>query len=77
MAACQFAITLAYALKFPFACNQNVRFLAHAFVPLAGLFGLGAGHLWIGCGWYGRGALGIVVVVFMAGLADFYARLFL
>ncbi len=77
LAACQFAITLAYALKFPYACNQNVRFFAQAYVPFAGLFGLGAGHLWRQWGCYGRSALIIIVTVFVVGLVDFYARLLL
>jgi hypothetical protein len=77
LAACQFVITVLYALKFPYSCNQNARFFAQAFVPFAGLFGIGAGRLWNQSGRFGRVALVIIAAVVMAGLADFYFQLLL
>lgn len=75
LAICQTALTVAYALKFPYACNQNMRFFAQAFVPFAGLFGLGVGRLWHATKWYGRAGVLLIGATFLTGLADFYARL--
>lgn len=74
LALCQTAITVAYAVEYPFACNQNMRFFAQAFAPLAGLFGLGVGRLWTVADWYSRLVLLLIMVVFLMGVADFYAR---
>ncbi len=75
LAGCQAAITVSYAIKFPYACNQNVRFFAQAFVPFSGLFGFGVGRLWSGFGGSGRVVLLSISAVFLVGLADFYLRL--
>lgn len=72
MVCSQAAITTLYAVQFPFACNQNMRFLAPAFVPLAGLFGFGAGHFWTRAGLAGRVAFVVMAGAFVVGLADFY-----
>lgn len=71
---CHTAITVAYAVQFPFACNQNMRFFAQVFVPFACLFGLGAGHFCQRGGWAGRGALGIQALAALLGLGEFYLR---
>jgi hypothetical protein len=71
---CQTAITTTYAIQFPFACNQNMRFFAQAFVPLCCLCGLGLGHFWHGAGWVGRCAVSVVAGALLLGLADFYMR---
>ncbi|HEV2391383.1 MAG TPA: hypothetical protein VG146_03370 [Verrucomicrobiae bacterium] len=75
LAGCQTAITVAYALQFPFACNQNVRFFAQAFVPFACLFGLGGGHFWQRAGWAGRGALAVIALAALLGLGEVYSRM--
>jgi hypothetical protein len=75
LAVCQTAITVAYAIEYPYACNQNMRFFAQAFVPFAGLLGLGVGRWWSGGRWWGRAALGLVMGAFLAGVADLYARI--
>lgn len=72
LAGCQTLITVTYAVQFPFACNQNMRFFAPAFVSLCGLFGLGLGHFWQGGGWLARAALAVMLTAFLLGLADFY-----
>ena len=72
LVACQFAITMTYAVQFPFACNQNMRFFAPAFVPLCGLFGLGLAHFWERGGQLARGALAVMLTAFVLGLTDFY-----
>jgi hypothetical protein len=72
LAFCQTLITVAYVVQFPFSCNQNMRFFAPAFVPLCGLFGLGAGHFWQRGGWLARGALMVMLGAFLLGLTDFY-----
>ncbi len=73
---CQLAITMAYALEYPFACNQNMRFFAQALAPLAGLFGMGVGRLWRVGRWHGRLAVALIMGAFLTGAADFYARVF-
>lgn len=75
LAGCQVALVADYAMQYPFACNQNVRFLAQAFVPFAVLFGLGASHFWERGGWKGRSALAVTAGAFGLGLAQFYWRL--
>ena len=77
LAGCQAAIITAYAFQYPFACNQNMRFFAQAFVPLCCLSGLGLGHVWHGAGWVGRCAVSAVAGAFLLGLADFYSRVLL
>ena len=72
LAGCQTILTVAYTVRFPFACNQDMRFFAQAFVPLSCLFGLGLGHFWHDAGRLGRSALCVVLAVFLLGLADFY-----
>ncbi len=74
LAGCQTAITTTYAMQFPFACNQNMRFFAQAFVPLCCLCGLGLGHFWHGAGWVGRCSVSAVAGAFLLGLTDFYMR---
>jgi hypothetical protein len=74
---CQLLLTVAYAIKYSYACNQNMRFYAQAFVPLAGLFGLGVGRLWLGCGRCGRAVVLVTAAACLVGLADLYFRLFL
>jgi len=59
-------------VRFPYACNQNLRFFAPAFVPFCGLFGLGLDHFWERGGGMARGALAVILVAFLLGLADFY-----
>jgi hypothetical protein len=75
LAGFQAAITLAYVIKFPYSCNQNMRFLAQAFVPFACLLGLGFGHFWHGAGRAGRGLAVVLCGVFLTGLCDFYFHL--
>lgn len=75
LAGCQTAITVAYAVQFPFACNQNMRFFAQAFVPFSCLCGFGAGNIWHHAGWLGRATLTIISGVFLLGLAEFYLRI--
>ena len=77
LAGCQAAIITAYAFQYPFACNQNMRFFAQAFVPLCCLSGLGLGRFWHGAGWVGRCAVSAVAGAFLLGLADFYSRVLL
>ncbi len=72
---CQTALTVLYAVQFPYACNQNMRFFAQAFVPFSLLFGLGSGHLLRRAGWIGRGAFAAMVATFLIGLGDFYRRI--
>ncbi len=72
---CQAALTFAWAGKFAFGCNQNMRFWAQAFVPLAVLWGLGAGHFWQRAGWLGRLAGTGIAGTFLLGLGEFYRRL--
>ncbi len=69
---CQTLITVTYALKFPYACNQNMRFFAPAFVPFCGLFGLGVAQFWQRGGSWARGALVIILAACLLGLIDFY-----
>jgi hypothetical protein len=75
LAVAQSTITLAYAVKFPYACNQNMRFFAQAFSAYAVLFGFGVGHLWFRFRWYGRGLLLVFCGIALTGLVDFYLRL--
>ena len=77
LAGCQAAITTAYAFQYPFACNQNMRFFAQAFVPLCCLSGLGLGRFWHGAGRVGRCGLCALAGAFLLGLADFYSRVLL
>ena len=72
LAGCQTIITVTYAMQFPYACNQNLRFFAPAFVPFCGLFGLGLAHFWERGGGLARGALAVILTAFLLGLADFY-----
>jgi len=72
LAFCQTLFAAIYAVQFPFACNQNMRFLAPALVSFACLFGLGLGHFWQEGNWAGRGALVVTLTAFLVGLADFY-----
>jgi hypothetical protein len=74
---CQAGITVAYAMQYPFACNQNMRFFAQAFGPIACLWGLGVGHFWRSSCYAGRCALAIIGGAFFLGLIDFYERLLL
>jgi len=71
LAGSQTAITVAYAVQFPFACNQNMRFFAQAFVPFSCLFGLGAAHFWERASWVGRAAFLMMAAVFILGLGAF------
>ncbi|HEV2394417.1 MAG TPA: hypothetical protein VG146_18865 [Verrucomicrobiae bacterium] len=71
LAGCQSAITVAYAMQFPFACNQNMRFFAQAFVPFACLFGLGCGHFCQRAGWAGRCVIAVMGLAWLVGLGDF------
>ncbi len=75
LAGCQALLAVVYAVQFPFACNQDMRFYAQAFVPLSCLCGLGIGHFWQEAGWVGRGVVLVVVIVLLLGLADFYRAL--
>ncbi|HEV2208860.1 MAG TPA: glycosyltransferase family 39 protein [Verrucomicrobiae bacterium] len=77
LAGCQTLITVAYAVQFPFACNQNMRFLAQAFVPFAGLCGLGAGKLWQHAGRAGRTVLVALGGSFLLGAGELYWQAFL
>lgn len=70
----QLALIVAYAIQYPFTCNQNIRFAAQAFFPLACLWGLGIGHFWH-AGWLARGVIGLWACGLAAGLIDFYGRL--
>jgi hypothetical protein len=71
----QTLITVAYAMQFPYSCNQNMRFFAQSFVPFALLWGLGVGRFWQGMGHPGRVALVIIGASFCLGLGEFYWRL--
>ena len=75
LAACQAAIALAYAMQFPYACNQNARFFAQAYMPFAGLFGLGFGRWWSEFGLGGRVVLAGMIGAFLVGALDLYLRL--
>lgn len=75
LAGCQSAITVAYAMQFPFACNQNMRFFAQAFVPFACVFGLGCGHFCQRARWAGRRAFSVIFAAFLLGLEDLYVCL--
>jgi hypothetical protein len=77
LSACQAAITVAYAVQFPFACNQNMRFWAQAFVPLACLWGLGVGYFWGLPRRIGQALLAILAGAFLLGLGEFYFRMLL
>jgi hypothetical protein len=75
LALAQMAIMVVYAAQFPFACNQNMRFCAQAFVPFSCLWGLGVSQLWSRLGWIGRLAFAVAVIPFSFGLGEFYWRL--
>lgn len=75
LAVCQAAIAMTYAIQYPFACNQNARFLGQAFVPFAGLFGLGFGRWWSEFGLGGRVVLAGMIGAFLVGALDLYLRL--
>jgi hypothetical protein len=77
LAGCQTALAVTYALQFPFACNQNARFLAQAFAPFCCLWGLGLAESWRSAGWVGRVVLLVIVSAFVGGLGEFYVRLML
>jgi len=72
LAGCQTIITVTYAVQFPYACNQNLRFFAPAFVPFCALFGLGLGHFWQRGGSWARLALAVMLAAWVVGLSDFY-----
>jgi hypothetical protein len=71
----QTALITVYSMRYAYACNQNVRFLAQAFVPFAYLWGLGAGQFWERGGWRGKLALAVIAGAFILGLGEFYRRL--
>jgi hypothetical protein len=75
LSACQTAITVAYVVQFPFACNQNMRFFAQVFVSLSFLWGLAVANFWRRTTWIGRSAVGIILGAFVLGLGEFYFRL--
>jgi hypothetical protein len=70
----QLALIVAYAVQYPFICDQNIRFAAQAFFPLACLWGMGVGTLWRS-GLLARGVIGLFACGFVAGLIEFYRRL--
>jgi hypothetical protein len=69
---CQTLITVTYAVQFPFACNQNIRFFAPGFVPCACLWGLGAGQFWRQASRPGRVLLLAIAGAFLLGAAELY-----
>jgi hypothetical protein len=75
LAGCQALLAVVYAVQFAYACNQDMRFYAQAFIPLSCLCGLGIGHFWQEAGWIGRGVVLVVAVALLLGLADFYLAL--
>ena len=75
LAGCQALLAVTYAVQYPFACNQDMRFYAQAFLPLASLCGLGIGHFWQEAGWPGRGVVVVVAGTLLLGLGDFYRAL--
>jgi len=71
----QMLLVIIYGLQYPYSCNQNIRFAAQVFFPLACLCGLGLGHFAASHNRLYKGFLLLAGSAFIAGLADFYYRI--
>jgi len=71
----QTVFMVVFVIQYPVSCNQNIRYFAQAFGPIACLSGLGVGHFWQNAGRVGRCALAIIGGAFLLGLIDFYSQL--
>jgi hypothetical protein len=70
----QLALIVSYAVQYPFTCDQDIRFAAQAFFPLACLWGFGIEHIWR----FGRLSMGLIALFaggFAVGLIELYRRL--
>jgi hypothetical protein len=71
----QTAFMVIFVLQYPYSCNQNSRYFAQAFAPIACLWGLGINNFWRNWGLVGKCALFFVGGAFLLGMIDFYVCL--
>jgi hypothetical protein len=71
----QLLLIVVFAFQYPYSCDQNIRFAAQVFFPLACLWGLGLGHLWESKNRLTTCFLVAACGAFLAGIAEFYFRL--
>lgn len=71
----QMFLVIFYAIQYPYSCNQNIRFAAQAYFPLAILMGIGLDKLVKSKYQLFNLYIVIVCVAFVVGIVDLYKHL--